>query len=260
MVRKGKDLFVMLAERQKTRAQAASGRAKREPESRSKSKPAKSKPAKSKSSAGKDSSEAGGIGSTLGRWMHGAVRTLRGGEREAPPQRPRTRPGKSSPGRPVPRCLLLPGWMLAAMLIVALGSGFGLGQITFGAKAEEGLNRATQNAEAPARFLQPGQPGYLDDEAAQERLAKFVYVIGSFAPEEKVRATRLAQELRARGLHQTRVMSFQRDGSIFSWATLCYVASYSDKDAVLKDIESHQAGLQFEVDPELKNTPGWPDN
>jgi hypothetical protein len=150
--------------------------------------------------------------------------------------------------------------MLAAMLIVALGGGFGLGQITFGAKAEESLKRATQKAEAPARFLQPGQPGYLDADAAEARLAKFVYVVGTFAPEEKVRATRLAQELRARGLHQTRVMSFQRDGSIFSWATLCYVASYSDKDAVLKDIQSHQADLQFEVDPELKNTPGWPNN
>ena len=242
MVRKGKDLFVMLAERHQARAQEPAGRSKRG--------------AASGSSTG---GKADDVGSNLGRWFHGALRSLRVSSREAAPQRPRTRPGKAA-RRPVPRGLLLPGWMLAAMLVTALGTGFGLGQVTFGATADEQLNKPVPAAQKPGRFVQPGQPGYLDETAAQERLGKYVYVIGTFAPEEKGRATRLAQELRARGLHQTRVLSFQRDGSIFSWATLCYVASYSDKDAVLAMIREHEAALQFEVDPELKNTPGWTDH
>jgi len=239
MAGKGKDLFVMLAERHQARTQETSGRATRETATRS--------------SKGSTSSDAG---SSLGRWFHSALRSLRVSNREAPPQRPRTRPGKAA-RRPVPRGLLLPGWMLAAMLVTALGVGFGLGQVTLGATADEQLNKPIPSAQAPGRFAKPGQPGYLDEAAAQERLGAHVYVVGTFAPEEKDRAFRLAQELRARGLHQARVMSFQRDGSIFSWATLCYAASYADKDAVLALIRKHEAALQFEVDPELKNTPGW---
>lgn len=240
MVGKGKDLFVMLAERHKARTQASNGRSKR-------------------AVGPKSSTATGGVGSTLGRWFHGAMRSLRVNQREAPPKRPRTRLSKRL-SRPVPRGLLLPGWMLAAMLIVALGIGFGLGQFSIGAAADEGLSKPTGTAQTPGRFLQPGQPGYLDEEAGQEPLGKYIYVLGTFAPEEKERAARLAQELRARGLHQARVMSFQRDGSIFSWATLCYVTSYEDKDAVLGLIRSHEAVLRFEVDPELKLTPGWPGN
>ncbi|MEE2886702.1 MAG: hypothetical protein VX951_04660 [Planctomycetota bacterium] len=237
MVRKGKDLFVMLAERHKARTQAPTARSK--------------KAAGSRSSAA-SSATTDGVGSTLGRWFHGAMRSLRVSQREAPPKRPRTRPAKGR-SRPVPRGLLLPGWMLAAMLVVTLGSGFTLGQFSMGATADEGLNKPTPKAQTPSRFTQPGRPGYLDEEAAQERLGRYVFVIGTFAPEEKQRAARLAQELRARGLHDTRIMPVGRKGSIFSWATLCYVASYADKGAVLALIRKHEADLRFEVDPELKD-------
>lgn len=247
MAGKGKDLFVMLAERHRARNQAPTSRTER--------------PVETRTSGGDGESSGGGpgeLGATLGRWLHGALRTLRGSRREAPPQRPRTRPKKAAV-RPVPRGLLLPGWMLAGMLLVALGTGFGLGQFTFGATSDDTLNKSAHAAETPERFMQPGQSGYLDEAASEEVLAKNCFIIGFFAPEEKTRAAFLAQQLRARGFRHTRVMAFESDGSIYSWATLCYVASYADKEAVYAKLQQHEQALKFEVDPELKKTPGWPD-
>ncbi len=240
MARKGKDLFVMLAERHKTRTQGPSGRTKREVDTTV-------TPRKASAKADGES-----IGVTLGRWVQGVVRSLRRSDREAPPQRPRTRPSKAAV-RPVPRGLLLPGWMLAAMILVAMGGGFALGQVTFGATTDGSLNKPRQGAEAPGRFVEPGQPGYLDPSAAEEELGRYFYVLGQFYGDEKERAARLAQELRARGLHQARIKSFAKDGSIFGWVTLCYVADYYDHEAVLAVLKKHQADLKFDLDPVLRD-------
>ena len=203
MVRKSKDLFVILAERQR------------------------------RGKNGKDAAAAvREVGGTLGRWVQGAVKTMRP-DREAK-AKPKSKAASSKPGksgksgetrekarpRPrrtapiqVPRGLLVPGWLLIGMVTAAIGCGFLVGRYTSGNKVDALLSGG---AAKPGVF-EPKPADLSPDEEIEELSAQF-YVCGTYFPEEREKAAELARSLRNHGIANTRFRAFKsKDGSISAW-------------------------------------------
>ena len=224
MARKVKDLFVVLAEQHKQRQQGASSASTEKP------------------------STAGEIGNTLGRWVQGAVRTLRGTDEKVGRRRRRGGAGrKPNQGiRQVPRGLLLPGWMLGLMVVLALGCGFVLGRLTGGFGGDDLLfARTGSGVQKLGEFENTAAPGYLPPAQETRELGKTFFVVRTFYPEQRAEAAALAQHLRARGLENTRIKEIREDGSIYCWATLCYAAQSARKQ-VLAQLLKLEKSLGFE--------------
>ncbi len=221
MVRRSRDLFVVLAERQQ-RSQADDG-----------------------TDPGEAVREAGG---RLGRWVQGAVKSMRPSADAKRGSRGRSKSrGRgtrhSSPVQ-VPRGLLVPGWLLMGMVTVGIGGGFVVGRYTAGLTGDAPLRLG--NAERPRQFDRPAT----DLNAAQEaeQLSAQFYVCGTYSPQEHSRALRLAGQLRDHGISNARVRGFlHEDGSISRWATLCYVASKSGAKPTLEALQRLQVTLGFQL-------------
>ena len=245
MARKAKDLFALLAERHQrstTKSKNVTSKGKN-PASKGKNPASKGKNPASK---GKDAAatvkEAGG---TLGRWVQGAVRSMRSDDGK-PARRRATPASRRNPPRQVPRGLLIPGWLLVGMITVALGGGFLIGKFTRGLDADSGLQN--RQAQRPGEFRQTAP-----DLTAVEEIAtlsgKF-YVVGVYYPGERDKAADLARRLRSRGIEKARIL-FRKNGSISRWATVCYVAPSDDKYEALADLQELEGELGFEAVPRL---------
>ncbi len=224
MVRKSKDLFVALAERQQ-RGNTKNGK-----------------------DAGAAVREAGG---KLGRWVQGAVKTMRPATESKRDSKGKSkflgtssgRARRSPPGR-VPRGLLVPGWLLVGMVTVGIGCGFVVGRYTAGIRGDAPLSGG--GVEQPREFDRRAP----DLTAAQEveKLSPHFYVCGTYSPQERSRGFTLARELRDHGIGNARVRAFKnKDGSIVKWATLCYVASPDDGKPTLEALQRLEGALRFKL-------------
>ncbi len=215
MARSSKDLFVVLAERHQRNSADAR-----------------------KKSTGE--APAGDPGATVGRWIKGAVRNMRG---ESPP------PRRSIRRRPpqVPRGLLLPGWMIAGLALLAVGGGFVVSDLISVDDENPGLDAG--RVEKLEKFTQP--PGYLAPFEIDQVVGDYFYTVNPAfrvdnGEEERAKtaADQLARNLRARGLAKTRVRRAVRpDGTVY-WAIVCYT-SEADK---VRDLETLQ---RLATDPSL---------
>ena len=253
MARKGKDLFVILAERQKR----AHTRGQQLPED-------DEAPRRGARSATRDAEPAAGgaavraAGGAFGRWVTGAVRSLGGrgdGAAEpAPPRRSRSR-NREAP-RQVPRGLLVPGWILGGMLTAALGFGFVVGRFTVGDRGTVDLQGRAGDPSGRAGVVPPRgfdrEPPELTAAEETAELHKLFYVVQTYHPEERAKAAELARRLRARGIANARYRAFHKNGSLQAWATLCYVASFAEKQRTLDALQRLESELGFEVIPGLK--------
>jgi hypothetical protein len=231
MARKAKDLFVLLAERHQR--------------STAKSKNVASKgknPASKSKDAAATVKEAGG---TLGRWVQGAVRSMRSDDGK-PVRRQAAPASRRNPPRQVPRGLLIPGWLLVGMITVALGGGFLIGKFTSGLDADSGLQN--RQAQRPGEFRQTAPDLTVAEETAT--LSGKFYVVGVYYPGERDKAADLARRLRSRGIEKARIL-FRKNGSISRWATVCYVAPSDDKYEALADLQELEGELGFEAVPRL---------
>jgi hypothetical protein len=231
MARKAKDLFVLLAERHQR--------------STAKSKNVASKgknPASKSKDAAATVKEAGG---TLGRWVQGAVRSMRSDDGK-PVRRQAAPASRRHPPRQVPRGLLIPGWLLVGMITVALGGGFLIGKFTSGLDADSGLQN--RQAQRPGEFRQTAPDLTVAEETAT--LSGKFYVVGVYYPGERDKAADLARRLRSRGIEKARIL-FRKNGSISRWATVCYVAPSDDKYEALADLQELEGELGFEAVPRL---------
>jgi hypothetical protein len=265
MARKAKDLFVLLAERHQHRSSTSTSSSRNDSTAKNRD-PAANATAKAKDAAA-TIKDAGG---TLGRWVRGAVRTLRG-EAPAKPGRASSRgntsrgnssrgnssransergtaAGRRAPPRQVPRGLLVPGWLLVGMVTVALGGGFLIGKFTSGFQPNSGLDSGT--AQKPGNF-RSNTPDLTPAQEMAELGNKF-YVLGTFFPEERDVAAKLARDLRDRGVAKARILRFAKNGSTIAWATVCYVAPSDARSEVLAALKRHEEDLHFEVVPGLQ--------
>jgi hypothetical protein len=231
MARKAKDLFVLLAERhQRSTAKSKNVASKgKNPASKSKDAAATVKE----------------VGGTLGRWVQGAVRSMRSDDGK-PARRQAAPASRRNPPRQVPRGLLIPGWLLVGMITVALGGGFLIGKFTSGLDADSGLQN--RQAQRPGEFRQTA-PDLTAVEETATLSGKF-YVVGVYYPGERDKAADLARRLRSRGIEKARIL-FRKNGSISRWATVCYVAPSDDEYEALADLQELEGELGFEAVPRL---------
>jgi hypothetical protein len=231
MARKAKDLFALLAERHQrstTKSMNVTSKGKN--------------PASKSKDAATTVKEAGG---TLGRWVQGAVRSMRSDDGKSARRRA-TPVSRRNPPRQVPRGLLIPGWLLVGMITVALGGGFLIGKFTSGLDADSGLQN--RQAQRPGEFRQTA-PDLTAAEETATLSGKF-YVVGVYYPGEREKAAELARRLRSRGIEKARIL-FRKNGSISRWATVCYVAPSDDKYEALADLQELEGELGFEAVPRL---------
>ena len=152
------------------------------------------------------------------------------------PQRQRKqRPSKESQ----PAMVSIPGLWLAAMLLVALGSGFLVGRGTASAASIEGQEEL--RAGVPRTELK--EPSLLEDRTSRvgssdlglqkdvETLSPFFYVVLNYPESEGNKATQLAEYLRTHGLDTARIRTFPSSTSgLPLWVVVVYVADREDQD------------------------------
>ncbi len=225
MTRKAKDLFVVLSERNTPRSALGSAPRRREPVKRG---------------------QEPGLGERLAGWFRQTFQSLQGdkskskGKSKAKAQ-PRGRNVGQAAGNRVPKGLLMPGWMLAGMLVLALLGGFGFSQFNRGKGGDKVL--ATGPQAQGELDLNHGLDwsGVANAEKEQEIPCKFFYMVLPFPslslPLQRQRASRLALYLRERGLDNARIRKFPYKGKDL-WVTLLYVPSLEQGSKSLQQLKA----------------------
>lgn len=191
-------------------------------------------------------------GESIGRWFRNTVKSLRPQAEATPAPAPSRRRRSTPPVTVDSGGLSMPGWLLAAMLVAALGCGFLVGRfVRPNADTERLAAKKSGVAEKPSVFRGPGAAGFLDAAAETAEVHKLYFVVKVFPPKERAAASELAQGLRARGLHTTRIKPLYKDGSLFCWATLCYVPSFAEEKPTLQALRAQESALGFTADPVL---------
>jgi hypothetical protein len=216
MVRKGKDLFVLLGERLNPSQGGRQGAAR--------------------------GSNGGGHGGA-GGWFRSLFRAVSETEpREAPRQARAARGRRPAAGRRtprVPRGLLVPGWFVILLLLLGVSAGFVAGRWSVDRQDALTVPGPKNGSFVPAGFPdRPAhssvpadprdQPGYLPPEKQEERLSTFFFPMLDYPAPQRNQAEALARYLRDQGLEKTRIRKLPLKNGSFRWLTLCYVDDAGD--------------------------------